>query len=68
MRRLADYPGICHIRTPEGSSFAANINVTENIDGSKANLISYSLDVKKVDPEGEEGMTLAEWNSMHGGS
>lgn len=68
MRRLADFPGICHVRTPEGSSFAANINVTENIDGSKANLISYSLDVKKVDPEGEEGMTLAQWNSMHGGN
>lgn len=29
MRRLATYPGICHVRTPDGSSFSCDIQVSE---------------------------------------
>ena len=58
MRRLADYPGICHIRTPEGSSFAADIQVSET---SGAKLTTFDLTITRVDPEGFDGMTLAQW-------
>ena len=62
MRRLANYAGICHVRTPDGSSYAANINVNEDREERWVNRIAkFSLDVTKVNPEGFEGMTLTEW-------
>ena len=36
MRRLAAYPGICHVRTVDGSSFAANVTVGESRSYEKA--------------------------------
>lgn len=58
MRRLADYAGICHVRTPEGSSFAADVQVTET---SGPKYAVFSLAVTRIDPEGFDGMTLAQW-------
>ena len=63
MRDLARYAGICHVRTPEGSSFAADIQVSEDISYDSA-LISYSLSIQKVDTVGFDGMTYAEWSEM----
>lgn len=61
-RRLAVYPGICHIRTVDGSSFACNIQVSEDRSYDQNTVrATYSLGVIRVDPEGPEGMTLAEW-------
>ena len=60
MRQLADYAGICHVRTPEGSSYAADIQISES--GSYGSeLVSYDLTVSKVQPQGYDGMTLADW-------
>ena len=60
MRQLADYAGICHVRTPDGSSYAADIQVSES--GSYGScLVSYDLTVSKVQPQGYDGMTLADW-------
>ena len=62
MRRLAEHPGICHIRTKDGSSFAADVQVKE--DYKQANdqkLVYFSLSITRVDPEGYDGLTLAEW-------
>lgn len=66
MRRLADYPGICHVRTIDGSSYSANVQVTENQSYSSYEIVSYSLSITRVDPQEQEGMTLLEWrNSMN---
>lgn len=62
MRRLAEHPGICHIRTRDGSSFAADVQVTENYKQSNdQKLVYFSLKITRVDPETYDGLTLAEW-------
>lgn len=64
IRRLADYPGICHIRTPDGSSFSANIDVNDDREEKWTTRISkISLDVHRCDPESEDGMTYDDWIS-----
>ena len=60
MRKLARYSGICHIRTPEGSSFAADIQVSESMAYNSATA-SYSLSIEKIDNIGFDGMTYTEW-------
>lgn len=61
MHDLAAYSGLCHVRTPEGSSYSANITVNES--GSYGDvLISYDIKVERVDPEGYEAMTKADWD------
>lgn len=65
MRRLAMHAGICHIRTPDGSSFAANIDVSEDREERKINMIaSFSLNITRVDPEGFDGITLDDWEAQ----
>ena len=62
MRRLATYSGICHIRTADGSSFAADVQVTEDRGYSTAGkIISFSLTVTRVDPEELDGLPYSEW-------
>lgn len=64
MRRLANFAGICHVRTPDGSSFAANVNVSEDREEKKINMIaSFSLEITKVDSEGFDGITYSEWST-----
>lgn len=63
MRRLADYPGICHVRTPDGSSFAADVQVSENWQYSREGIPSFNLTITRVDTEGFDGVTIAEWNA-----
>ncbi|MCF0232923.1 MAG: hypothetical protein HUJ63_11875 [Enterococcus sp.] len=63
MRELANYPGICHVRTPDGSSFAANVSVseTQNYDSMT---VDFSLSIQKVDHQNVDGMTLDAWNAQ----
>ena len=66
MRLLADYAGPCHIRTPDGSSFAANIDVGEDRDEKMINKIAkYRLNVTRVDSDGFDVVTLEEWRRTH---
>lgn len=65
-RRLAAYPGICHIRTSDGSSYAADIQVSENLSYDSYQLVSYNLSITRVDSQQLDGMTLAEWQERHG--
>jgi hypothetical protein len=62
LRDLAEYTGICHIRTLDGSSFSADLQVQEDRDhddyGSKA---SFSISGTRVDPEGEDGLLYSDW-------
>lgn len=62
IRRLADYPGICHVRTQDGSSFAADIQVAGNTGYSVAGKVEiYTLSITRIDPQELDGMTLDEW-------
>ena len=62
VRRLASYPGICHVRTADGSSYAADVQVSEDrVHTDKEMLVSYSLSITRVDSEGLDGMTLAQY-------
>ena len=63
IRDLAEWAGICHVRTPDGSSFSADVQVSENRP-YKGIAITYTFDIKKVDPDGFEAMTLEEWNAL----
>lgn len=61
MRRLARYTGICHVRTPEGSSFAADVQVSES-RAFDSGVASYTLTIQKVDTVGFDAMTYEEWS------
>lgn len=63
MHKLARYAGICHVRTPEGSSFAADVQVSESMSADSG-LANYSLSIQKVDNSGFDAMTITEWNEM----
>ena len=65
MRRLADYPGVCHIRTPEGSSFACDIQVTEAVDGNTPKIINFSLTVSKIETQEQDAITQEQWSAEH---
>lgn len=63
MRRLSEYAGICHIRTPEGSSFAADIQVSESWTHETAGKIAkFALKITRVEPESQDGITYEEWS------
>lgn len=65
MRKLAMYPGICHVRTPDGSSFAANVDVREDREEKKINMIaSFTLDITRVDTIGFDGVAYDNWINM----
>ena len=62
MRRLATHAGICHVRTPDGSSFAADVEVSENRSYDRTgDWVDFNLSVTRVDPEGLDGVTYAQW-------
>ena len=64
LRRLADYTGICHVRTPEGSSFNADVQVGDSISFSEAGrLVHATLTCTRIDPAQLDGMTYEEWSS-----
>ena len=63
MRRLATFPGICHVRTPEGSSYAADIQVSESIGyGAAGKIVKFDLSITRVDPETLDGITYDQWS------
>ena len=55
MRDLALWNGICHVRTPDGSSYSANVEVSESAS-YETKIVSYSLSIVRVDPESYEGI------------
>lgn len=64
LRRLAAYPGICHVRTVDGSSFAANVTVSESRTYEKAGKVAaFSLTITRVDTQQLDGVTYDEWVS-----
>ena len=62
LRRLADYAGACHVRTKDGGSYAADVQVSESRKQGNAHQIAeFSLSITRVDSESYDGMTYAEW-------
>lgn len=66
IRRLADYPGACHLRSRDGSSITCDIEVSENMPHDSFDIASYTLNFTRVDPEDLDGMTLERWNEING--
>ena len=59
LRRLAVYHGICNIRTLDGSSFHANVDVSETNPHERYGLVSeFTLNITRVDAQGYDGMVL----------
>lgn len=61
-RRLADYTGICHIRTVDGSSYSCDIQVDEDRNYDKQTIRgTYNLKITRVDSDELDGVTYDEW-------
>ncbi len=66
MRRLAVWPGICHVRTKDGSSYAADVQVSEAHKQDTAHaIIEFTLAITRVDAETYDGMTLDAWEETN---
>lgn len=62
MRRLATHAGICHVRTVDGSSYAADVQVSESRGHEPSDLtVSFTLNVTRVDTEEPDGMLYSDW-------
>ena len=66
-RRMAEYPGLCHIRTLDGSNYYADIQISESIPYDETPTNSYSFNITRVDSDGYDGIELNEWNRIIGG-
>ena len=64
MRVLADYSGICHLRTIDGSNICCNIEVSDNSTfNSLEHQHDISLSIQKVDNPELDGMPYSEWST-----
>ena len=62
MRRLATWNGICHIRTQDGSSFSADIQVSGSTTyDNMGQLEVFSLNITRIEPEALDGIPYSEW-------
>ena len=62
MRRLADYTGICHVRTQDGSSFPADVQVTASTGYSVGGHVeNYTLNITRIAPQALDGIPYSEW-------
>ena len=66
-RRMAEYPGLCHIRTLDGSNYYADVQMSETIPHDETPTNSYSFKITRVDSDGYDGIELSEWNRIIGG-
>ena len=64
IRDLAGYAGVAHVRTPDGSSLTADVQISES-QSYDTKAITYSMTIKAIDPSEPVGMTLDMWNSLH---
>lgn len=64
MRLLADHAGICHVRTRDGSSYAADVQVSEErVHEDYDKIATFSLTVTRVGPEGFDGLPIEMWGA-----
>lgn len=67
IRDLAVYAGACHVRTPDGSSFWANVEASDEWKYEEFPVLKTKFDFERIDAQALDGMTLAEWNKMNEG-
>lgn len=66
MHELANYTGICHVRTKDGSSYSADVQVNETYEYTRAPRFNkYDLSITRVDSETYDCVTLQEWLSYY---
>lgn len=59
---LCDYSGPAHIRTKDGSSYWANIDVKRDLlQDSAHKLTKFTFNLKRHDPQGYDGVLLEDW-------
>ena len=59
---LCDYAGPAHIRTRDGSSYWANINVQRTLVQATAHKVwEYTFNAQRFDPERYDGVLLEDW-------
>ncbi len=64
LRQLAVYPGACHVRTPDGSSFDADVQVSESRSHTTAGRkVDFSLSITRVDSEGLDALPIEIWEA-----
>ena len=61
---LAAYPGVCQVRTTDGSNYSANVDVSESRSYDSNQIVSYNLNITRVDAQELSGMTEAEWDDV----
>ena len=65
LRRLATYTGVCHVRTPDGSSYSADVQVSESRSHNKRGVVaSFTLSFTRIDPERLDGLPYDEWSTF----
>lgn len=64
LRMLAAYPGICQVRTTDGSNYSANVEVSESRSYDTNQIVTYTLNITRVDPQELAGMTESEWDTI----
>ena len=64
IRDLAGYAGVAHVRTPDGSSLTADVQINEQ-QSYETKAITYTMTIKAIDPSEPVGMTLDMWNELH---
>lgn len=62
-KMLATWDAICHVRTPDGSSYACNIEVSDDMSYSTAGkAYTVTLNITRVDPEDLDGQEYSIWD------
>lgn len=66
MHLLADYAGICHVRTPDGANFYADVQAKDDREEKWVRrLAKVSLSYTAVDYNADDVLTYAEWQAEH---
>ena len=60
IRELSTYAGVCHVRTPDGSSYNADVQVSEH-SSFESSKVAINLTITRVDPEGFDGIEEANY-------
>lgn len=64
IRKLAMHSGVCHVRTPDGSSYSANVDVSDAWSYNTRGMVrQISLSITRIDAIGYDGMTYEEWST-----
>ena len=62
MRRLSEYSGLCHVRTQDGSSYTADVQVSNSSGyNSGGQIEEYTLQITRIAPEVLDGLPYSEW-------